>query len=80
MQIPDVIQLQILGMQGKTENSLVRHFLKRVPNVGNVSVDEFSSVALIMHQGASDESLIDAVHTAGFGAYRLWGDEAEPAC
>lgn len=77
MQMQDVTRLKILGMTNKSGNSLVRHSLKRVPNVENVAVDEVSGVAMVLHAGAPLEALIEAVHGVGFGAYRLWTDELE---
>jgi len=75
--IQDTTRLKVLGMTDRSGNSLVRHSLKRVPNVEHVAVDEHSGVALVSHVGVSTGELIEAVHRAGYGAYRLWEDDLQ---
>ncbi|MDR3074528.1 MAG: heavy-metal-associated domain-containing protein [Candidatus Methanoplasma sp.] len=58
--------LKIDGMSCGMCSGKVRDALKAIEGVGEVDVDLRKGTATIIHDGASDESLIGAVLDAGF--------------
>lgn len=75
MQTEDITKLKITGMTCEGCNVYVRQALESVPGVQQVTVHAGSATALVVHEDAPQQALIEAVRVAGYGAAVLWEDD-----
>lgn len=80
MQTDDITKLKITGITCEGCNVYVRQALESVPGVRMVTVHAGSATALVVHEDAPAQALIEALRATGYGAAVLWeNDGAEEA-